>query len=1593
MNQQLVHTRIEKLILKISVLLFVSFLITSQLPAQVSPRVFINEVLASNLTTNPDMVDFGDFSDWIELYNDETVDVNIGGFYLSDDFTLPTKWQFPANTIISAKGYYLVWADGLDNTPGKSLIREQWPNNIQFTTTWCHTNFKLNKGGDKIGLFNAGGIIVDSLIFLNQTTDVSFGRQPDGTNNLKFFGEPTPMNANSTAGLNSVSISDIVTFSLEGGFYPSSVQLTLTSSAGNGVIRYTTDGSKPTSVSQQYSTLININTNTVVRARLFEDGKVPGRTITNSYFIKEASNLPAISLVTDPTFLWDKQLGIYLNSLKDREIPISLEFFPTNSSRQYFLDAGAKIGGENIFRFAQKPLNIYARSDYGSAHISDKLFDDLPYIEFKQMYLRNGGDDWPNTLMKDGMLQTVLKGRINNPMMAFKPSVLYLNGKYWGIHDIREKIDDQYFLLHYNTDPADLDHLDDLNRIIEGDSTDFVNVLNYANSNNLSDSAAYAYINSKIDVHSLMDFVIVQDYLANTSWGHNREVWRDRKDQKLWQWIIVDLDRGFNTSNISLNQLNDIYNNFGLFRQLLSNTDFKNEFIQRYAQHINHTFDPVRVVNKIDSVKTIIQNEMPRHVQKWGTYIDSLTIDIWGKTPGIGSLTYWNSEVQKLRDFANQRSNYVSQYLSSHFALTGRANLKLTSNLLNEGKVEVNNYLENFGESNAYFKNIPLQVKAYPPPGYGFKQWKELILSTNLNLVAPGAEWRYVDGSSAPTGSWQNIVFDDASWKLGNAQFGYGDGDEKTVITYGPNAQSKYITSYYRKSFLVSDPAEIKELKIKLLRDDGAVVYLNGNEILRSNMPSGTISYSTLASVAVSGTEESTFFEFTIDKTYLVAGTNELAVEIHQAGATSSDVSFDFSLDAILNQQANNATVIGTAPIITYTILDDTELIAEFEKTSTSEIAQVINEPLTLAKANSPYFVPNDVTIEANGVVNIEPGTTIYFSSGKGMTVKGKLIMNGTTADPITLTSYYPSEKWGAICFDNSNGISELNNVNISLATNGTDPVNFFAAISSLNSAVHLNGVHFNNVKLPISSQWSDMTVNSCTFENVYEVGDYLNCNGGNLTVMNSTFIGNAIADMDAIDLGFMAGTTDIQNNTIRDFTGSNSDGIDLGDASINVFISNNLIRNCSDKGVSIGQGSSAFLVRNVIANCNLGVGIKDSLSYGDILNSTFYSNTIGVSCFEKVLNRGGGTADIRNSIIANSKNYSIDADIFSKISVNYSLSNTDTLPGFANIYGEPILINPDGENYHIQTNSLCINNGDPNSPSDNDGSQNDIGAYMYAGITKSVVLINEINYNSSALFDSGDWIELLNSTTGAIDISGYVFLDENRTPSYVIPSGTILQPGSFVVLCGDLTIFAPKYPDVKNVFGNMNSGLSGSGESLFLYNTLGQLVDSLTYNDKAPWPLEADGGGSSLELVNSTLENAFGESWRASVGHGTPGTINSTYVTGLRSDEGAIPSEFSLQQNYPNPFNPETIIAYELPRNSFVTLKVFDILGNEIINLVNGEKAAGRYSISFNLHSGKIADVGGRALSSGIYFYQLSAVSNDGTQNFTAIKKMVLLK
>ena len=205
------------------------------------------------------------------------------------------------------------------------------------------------------------------------------------------------------------------------------------------------------------------------------------------------------------------------------------------------------------------------------------------------------------------------------------------------------------------------------------------------------------------------------------------------------------------------------------------------------------------------------------------------------------------------------------------------------------------------------------------------------------------------------------------------------------------------------------------------------------------------------------------------------------------------------------------------------------------------------------------------------------------------------------------------------------------------------------------------------------------------------------------------------------------------------------------------------------------------------------------------------------------------------------------------------------------------------------------------------------------------------------------------------------------------------MEPGAYLVIVENDSSFTSLFPDVKNYIGETGFGLSGSGEFMKLVSSNGQIIDSLTYDDNSPWPDEADGNGSTLELIDADKDNSLPVNWKASQGHGTPGSINSAVTAVKNVVETSVPKEFALSQNYPNPFNPSTIIRYQVSVGSKVQLKIYDLLGREVATLIDEYKPAGYYSINISNFS--------KTQSSGVYFYTLRA------GEFIQTKKMVFLK
>ncbi|MCA9218481.1 MAG: CotH kinase family protein, partial [Planctomycetales bacterium] len=281
-------------------------------------------------------------------------------------------------------------------------------------------------------------------------------------------------------------------------------------------------------------------------------------------------------------------------------------------------------------------------------------------------------------------------------------------------------------------------------------------------------------------------------------------------------------------------------------------------------------------------------------------------------------------------------------------------------------------------------------------------------------LVARNSTWKYLDNGSNQGTAWRAADFNDTAWKSGAAELGYGDGDEQTVVNSGPS-NNKYLTTYFRKEFTVADAESFVSMRLSLLRDDGAAVYLNGVEIVRDNLPANA-GYNTQASNNVGGGEERTFFEFSVDPALLVNGRNVLAVEVHQDNGSSSDVSFNLEMEAFalgdvtgiqLNPGVNRLLVESfDGPAGTGARLDSTFIDVWYDDGDVQNVSGTLpGTPVVWTTADGPYRVNGKLVVPVNGRLTIEPGTSVYFDAGASIEVRGILQAEGTPFERIRFTS------------------------------------------------------------------------------------------------------------------------------------------------------------------------------------------------------------------------------------------------------------------------------------------------------------------------------------------------------------------------------------------------------------------------------------------------------------------------------------------------------------------------------------------------------------------------------------------------------------
>ncbi len=382
-------------------------------------------------------------------------------------------------------------------------------------------------------------------------------------------------------------------------------------------------------------------------------------------------------------------------------------------------------------------------------------------------------------MFRDVLVQGLVS-HLNIDTMAYRPSVLFLNGEFWGIYNIREFYDKNYLQAHYGADKNKVVMLDVYKtpKVIEGEAGDAKlyqdEVINYLKNNDITNSSVYENIKTKIDIENYINYNVIEIYCGNTDWpSNNTSIWKYKTDDGKyhpeasygldgrWRWLLKDTDFafGFKDQSPSFNSIefatseqlvpgtaSNSNRDWAVFllKTLIQNTEFRNQFINSFADQLNTSFIPSRVKNKIYELKAGIQTAMPEQCNRWGY------IKMANKNPNASTITSptWYSNIEVLENYAEQRPAYLRQYIVDKFendGVTGTSEINIAT-VTTQGYVKANSIdikTTTPGITNAsswtgiYFKGVPITLKAIPNEGYKFDHWEGIsgVTATSENIT------------------------------------------------------------------------------------------------------------------------------------------------------------------------------------------------------------------------------------------------------------------------------------------------------------------------------------------------------------------------------------------------------------------------------------------------------------------------------------------------------------------------------------------------------------------------------------------------------------------------------------------------------------------------------------------------------------------------------------------------------------------------------------------------------------------------------------------------------------------------------------------
>jgi CotH kinase protein/Lamin Tail Domain/Fn3 associated len=540
----------------------------------------------------------------------------------------------------------------------------------------------------------------------------------------------------------------VLTFTPMGGVYEKTTVVELNAGV-DARIYYTLNGTSPSSGSKRYSSPLTVEKVALIRAVAYKDGK-RSEVITQTYICDRSYDLPVVSIATDTANLWNFSRGIYVkgccadtiepymgaNYWMDWEKRANIELYDAEGALCFNQGVGIGIFGGFSRMLPMKSLAVFARNKYGDNRFRYPIFREKQISKYKSFILRNSGGDFKRTHLRDAFM-TQLAKPTGLAYQAYQPAVLFINGEYWGIQNIREKINEHFLKYNYGVDKKNVDILRQNGVRRHGYSTNYKKLLAFLRSKDLSNDDEVNKLRSFMDVNDFIKYNIAEVYSDNRDAGGNIRYWRERNDTTKWRWVFYDLDQGLGNNapkGYKRNTLKKFTSVNGeswpdppwstfIIRSLLKNEKLQTQYINTFADHLNTVYHPDTANQLLDSMIAVIDYEMKFHQKRWKS-----------------SYKNWKHHLSILRKFITVRPYYCRRHIMEKFELKDTVNIKIVHPGKEKCDIKFNTLNIEKDYSGIYFKDVPVNIEIIPNHDWEFVGWKDSDSKNARRRVTPNGD-------------------------------------------------------------------------------------------------------------------------------------------------------------------------------------------------------------------------------------------------------------------------------------------------------------------------------------------------------------------------------------------------------------------------------------------------------------------------------------------------------------------------------------------------------------------------------------------------------------------------------------------------------------------------------------------------------------------------------------------------------------------------------------------------------------------------------------------------------------------------------------